>query len=310
MIGGIAAILTKPSEPEWGATYSKTYAEMLQIDWREGFLATLSDLNLRHIRLPAYWSSIETEPGVYNFEDLDWMMDEALKRDVDITMALGAKVPRWPECYVPEWIDLEDEVELEASLSRFIEKVVTRYKDNDALAVWQVENEPFFPFGVCPQPNIERVFNEIKYVKSLDPNHPIQRTTSGEQSVWLYNIYGADILGASLYRIVFTEPIGYNVFPLSPIYYRIQSAIISPFVEKVVISELQVEPWFSEESAEMSLEEKYQLFTVEDLYNHMSFARSVGAGEVYFWGVEWWYFLKENGDGRLWEAAEVLTKQE
>jgi len=55
------------------------------------------------LRLVAYWQKIEPEQGKYSFEDLDWQIKEAEKRDIEVILVIGRKVSRWPECHIPEW---------------------------------------------------------------------------------------------------------------------------------------------------------------------------------------------------------------
>ena len=68
-----------------------------------------------------------------------------------------------------------------------------------------------------------------------------------------------------------------------------------------------MEPWGVAEYVEdqKSLE-AYDHFTAEELAAHMEFASQTGMDEVSLWGVEWWYYLKEMGDDRLWEKGKEL----
>jgi len=289
----------------YGATFSTVYADYLGIDWRETYLESMDDLGIAAWRIPVYWSEIEWETGVYDWEALDWMMNEAKARDVGVTLAIGLKVPRWPECFLPAWSeDFSQEVFDEHALA-FLEEVVERYKDHSALVRWQVENEPFFPFGDCPSVSPQRLTREFALVRSQDPDHPIQTTTSGEQSLWILSTSHADVLGVSVYREVYTPVIGSFVFPHTPLIYALQRVLAEPFVDKVIVSELQAEPWFDGGlyEQEVTIETLYASFPEEDLRANVAFAKNIGVDEVYFWGVEWWMYLKDQGDARLWDAA-------
>lgn len=302
----LSTTLPKKS-PTWGATFSVPYATYLGVDWKDAYRAILEELNIKYLRIPAYWSQIETAPGVYDFSELDYIFEEAAAHDVRITLALGVKVPRWPECFLPEWVDA-DHSRIEPGIEALTIALMSRYSTHPVLYAWQVENEPFFPFGECPQPSIERVQNLTQLVREIDNEHKLQRTTSGEQSFWLFHAPGFDILGISLYRIVYTEPIGYNVFPHTPAVYRLQSQLARLFAGEVIISELQVEPWFRHSPKDMNLQAAYELFTAEDLWRHMSFAKRTGLDAAYLWGVEWWYYLRQQGDERLWNAGKHIIE--
>lgn len=310
LVSSVALLLsiTIPRKsPTWGATFSIPYADYLGIDWKEAYISALDELGLRYFRIPAYWSDIEVEPGIYDFSNLDFLFDEAAARDAKITLALGVKVPRWPECFLPEWVE-RDPDQIEPGIEALTAALVARYSSHPSLHAWQVENEPFFPFGECPDPSIDRLTGLVDLVRDIDDVHPIQRTTSGEQSFWLFHAPAADILGVSMYRVVFTEPIGYNVFPHTPAVYRLQSLLAHLFADEVIISELQVEPWFRNSPKELEVNAAYQLFTAEDLWRHGSYAKRSGLDAVYLWGVEWWYYLRQNGDERLWNAGRGLIE--
>ena len=303
--------LAPKKEMTYGATFSTVYAEYLGLDWQNAYLASMDDLGIQAWRLPVYWSEVEPEIDQYSWEELDWMMDEAAARDVAVTMAIGLKVPRWPECFLPEWSEELSEEAFDDRMMLFLEQTVERYKDHPALDRWQVENEPFFPFGECPVPSPERIDAEYELVRQLDPNHVIQSTTSGEQSLWILSVSRIDVLGVSLYREVYTPIIGPFVFPHSPLFYSLQRALAEPFVDKVIVSELQAEPWFESGlyEQERTVTQLYEAFPVEDLDANVRFAQSVGVDEVYFWGVEWWMWLKQMDEPRLWDGARAIIAQ-
>ena len=67
---------------------------------------------------------------------------------------------------------------------RYVNTVVERYKNHEALEIWQVENEPFirFRFGECNNFDKEATLEEIDLVRSIDDKHKILITDSGELS--------------------------------------------------------------------------------------------------------------------------------
>ncbi len=297
-------------KPAYGVTFSTVYAKELGIDWQEAFEASLADLNQQNYRIPLYWSSIESERGVYDFSEIDWMMDRAAEYDARVTLVVGLKVPRWPECFIPEWAEELSPEEREAALFGYMQTAVERYKAHPALERWQVENEPFFPFGECPPPNAERYYREIELVRGLDSSHPIQGTVSGEQSIWAGRVKPLDVIGASLYRTVYVPVLGHTTFPIPPFWYAVQGALANQFGARPIISELQLEPWFPPASELLTLEAKYQLFTEKEFARNVRFAQATGIDEVYVWGIEWWYFLKQNDRPQLWDTARELLQAE
>ena len=172
-------------EPKlFGVTYSARNAEDFGMSRTSVFTEILDDLKVRHIRLPVYWTEVEKENDKYDFSEIDWQLREAEKRGAEIILAVGRKLPRWPECFVPEWVSAKKDRNFEETeLFDYIETTVERYKNNPALKIWQVENEPFLPFGrECSLFGDKVLEREIAIVKKIDGAHPVLITDSGELS--------------------------------------------------------------------------------------------------------------------------------
>jgi len=291
------------AHPIYGATYSPAYAQYLGLNADEVYIALIDELHLRQIRIPVHWNDIQWEAEGERFWDVDWLMDEAAKRNVQVTLVIGNKVPRWPECYTPEWAAALSAEEYEQALLDYIDLIVTRYRTHPALDRWQVENEALFAFGACPKHDYALVRREIAHVRALDDKHPIQLTVSGEQQIWASVASDADVIGASMYRKV-ALPNGWPItFPIPARLYTLQTLSVSLLLDKVVISELQAEPWLTKEYREYSIDEAAALFTPRELEGYLRYARSTGLNEISLWGVEWWYYLKQNGRPELWNAG-------
>ncbi len=289
-----------------GITYSIIFAEQLGIDWQEAYIALLDEVGVKRWRIPVYWSLVEGEQGIFDFSDYDWMLDAAEARgNVEITLVIGRKVPRWPECFIPDWVDRLPQHAQEAAVLSEIGEVVKHFKDQSSVVRWQVENEPFLYFGECPRPNLSLLRQEIALVRSLD-NRPVQLTASGEQEPWLDAAVQADILGVSLYRIVWSDIFGFAFYPFSPGFYRLRANAVGTLVDSVIISELQAEPWFIKPADEFPIEDQYNSFDVKALQANIRFSARTGISEAYLWGAEWWYYMKVNGDDRHWEAVKEI----
>jgi len=283
------------------------YADSLEIDWRDAYRAVVEDLGVRHVRIPVYWSRVEPKRDVYDFSRVDWLMNYSARHDVRVTLVVGQKVPRWPECYVPDWAEGFSDANRDAELFDLIETTVKRHDDAPALERWQVENEPFLSYGICPSPDPTRVRKEIELVRSLD-NRPVQVTVSGELETWYDAAHLADVLGISMYRLTWNRLLGYFTYPFTPSFYRLHAMIVAPFTERVVVSELQAEPWFPEPIENRTPAEWARVFGSEDLRRNMDFAQRVGISEIYLWGAEWWYYLKVHDEPELWNTAREIFK--
>ncbi|MBZ9572568.1 beta-galactosidase [Patescibacteria group bacterium] len=307
---------SKGEEPRLGITFSQFYTqEQLGLDWQKTYLAILEDLNPEYLRLIAYWQYLEPIRGQFNFEDLDWQITEAEKRNKEIILVAGHRVPRWPECHHPAWAEKLATGELQEAILEFLSQTINHYKDIESIKAWQIENEPlFFLFGNCPKPDREFLKKEIALVKSLDPTRPIIITDSGELSLWLKTSGLSEILGTTLYRTVWGKPFGYFKHLYPPVFYTLRGWVAKKFFgnQKIIISELQGEPWGREHKslAQVPLEEQLKHFSLKDLKKNLQFAKKTGVSEIYLWGVEWHYWLKEiHNDPTFWkEAKEIFNK--
>jgi hypothetical protein len=48
---------------------------------------------------------------------------------------------------------------------------------------------------------------------------------------------------------------------------------------------------------------------LKQLKENIEFASRSGHREIYLWGVEWWYYLKEKNQPEFWNEAKSLFKE-
>jgi len=297
---------------ELGVTFSYRYATDIHLDWKKTLEAILDDLRVRKVRIPVYWDLIEPREGEYDFSALDWQLEAARKRNAEVILVIGQKVPRWPECAIPEWAK-QDDRKRKTGILKEITAVVKRYKDyHPELKYWQVENEPFLPFGVCPELDVKLLDSEIALVRSLDPTRQVIISDSGELSLWIQSAKRADVFGTTMYRTIWKEGIGYFDYPIGPRFFHLKQWLIKTFAnqDKIIVVELQAEPWINGWTTSGTLEEQFKSMNPEKLKDNVVFAKKVGFPEVYLWGVEWWYWLKtEKNHPELWDTAKELFIQ-
>lgn len=295
----------------WGIVFSQKHAQLLGLPFKETFLAILDDLSVKNIKIITHWDLIEPEKGLFNFADLDWQIKEAEKREGKLILVLGIKTGRWPECHIPNWAKKLEKRELEKNAIEFFNKIILRYRGSKTIRAWQIENEPFFPFGECPKIEKDFVKKEIETVKSLDPERPIIFADSGEFSFWIEAARLGDIVSATLHRRVYFKEIKkYVSYPIPPVFYWRKAKIIESFFgKKVIIGELQAEPWCKNLIYNCSLEEQKITMDFEKFKENIEFAKKTGFDTFYFWGVEWWYWQKtKRNDNRIWQTAQGLIK--
>src|SRR5690606_23979872 len=88
-----------------------------------------------------------------------------------VSLAIGLRQPRWPECHMPKWAESQTKEQWYPQLKVFMTEVMQRYKDSPSLDSYQLENEFFLDvFGICPDFSRDRLIDEAKLVKQVDPD--------------------------------------------------------------------------------------------------------------------------------------------
>lgn len=293
-------------QPRFVISFSAAQARYLGLDALEVYNAALRDFRPQHLRLQANWNSIEPEAGIYDFVELDQFISAARTHGATVTLAIGRKLPRWPECHDPVWLKDFAPSEAEGRLMTMLRAVVEHYRTNPTVVRWQLENEPLFGFGRCLAPNRGLLVRERALLRELDATRPILITDSGELSPWIESALLADEQGVTMYRVTWNPIIRYFHYPWPPAFYRLKAALVAPFVQQVLVSELQLEPWAPSGLAVLSPQEAARSFGLHQFWQNVAFARATGLPEVFTWGVEWWYKERVEGRGELWEAAQLL----
>jgi hypothetical protein len=303
----------KPPQAEkitWGVNFSQKHTQSLGLNWKETYLALLDDLKVKNIKLITHWDLIEPEKDKYYFDDLDWQINEAEKKGVKILLVIGMKTGRWPECHIPEWAKNLSKEGQQKEILEMIEEVVLRYRDRVSVNFWQVENEPFFPFGECPWVDKSFLKKEINLVKSLDSQkRPIIISDSGEGSFWLNAAKFGDIVGTTMYKKVWFRQLGtYIYYPLPPTFYWRKAQLIEKiFNKKVIVVELQAEPWGPKLLYESPIEEQEKTMNLEQFKKNIEFAKKTGLNTFYLWGGEWIYWMKtKQNQPEIWNEAKEL----
>jgi len=289
----------------WGVTFSQKQAQLLGLDWKRTYLAVLDNLKVRDLRVVAYWDLVEKEKGKYDFSDLDFQIEEAQKRKAKVILVIGRKVPRWPECHEPKWIQGQNLETKNQELLRYIEETINRYKGSSAIWAWQVENEPFFPFGECPPLDKKFLKEEIKLAKSLD-KRPVIVSASGTR-FWIEPAIYGDAVSFSLYRMAyFHEFKRFINYPFPPVfYYRKARLIEKVFHKSVFCSELQAEPWEPVFLSKVPVNKQLRDMDLGRFEKNIGYAKKTGIDRFYFWGVEWWYWMKEKQEHpEFWQEAK------
>lgn len=299
----------------WGVTFSASYAEDYGLSWEKTYLAILDDLKVKELRLSAYWQVTEPVPNIYDFSALDWQIAQAKIRGAHIVLAVGRRLPRWPECHIPAWAQELSEAEQQEEILELFEAVVNRYKNERAIWAWQVENEPFVSFGQCPELDEAFLEKEVRLVKRLDASRPVVVTDTANGLLWNAPARHGDIIGINVFRI---KPHFYDdgtlYYPIDKTPPELYAARVQLFKglflkKRIMVTELQAEPWPLDTAIhEISVDEQYASMNPEHFRDTVEFFKRTGLKQAYLWGAEWWYWLKVNGHPEMWEEVKRLFR--
>lgn len=307
----------------FGVSFSPDHATELGLEPKQTFESIL-ELGVKKVRLSAYWDNIEPEKDHFDFSELEYYINQAQKRNAKVILAAGYKLPRWPECRAPQWLDSTNrhselactehsECGSESLLRQrqliMIKEVINHYNNSPTITAFQIENEPFLNFGACPEVNRQFFNKEMEFVRSIT-SKPIIVTDTGELRPWKTPMALSDIFGTTLYRKAHNSFFGDFYYPIPAWHYRVKSDLVRKFFasnnQKTIIVELQAEPWVSQPIQTVSIDSQIKGFSLNQLKETVSFAKKTGFEEIYIWGIEWWYYLASHGHPEYLEYAKGL----
>lgn len=296
-------------ELSYGVTFSKKQADDLGLNWQAVYTSILHDLHVKKLRLPAYWDDVEPSDGNFKWDNLDWQVEKAKEYNAKIILAVGGRLPRWPECHFPSWTDELTKSEREAKILNYTRETVKRYKDVKNITAWQIENEPFLShFGECPEIDSKFLEDEIAVVKKID-SRPVVITDSGELSFWIPAAKRADIFGTTMYKDTYSKYLKrYIHYPIEPGFFKFKKNVANFFAspKKWIVIELQAEPWGKEAFQKLTKAERDKTMNQEKFKEILEFARQTGFDEFYLWGAEYWYWERAQGRPEMWDMASKL----
>ncbi len=295
---------------EMGATFIPKYARYYDLDPKETLSAMLDDLKFDNLRLVSYWSDGEPTQGNYDFSQLDWQFALAESHGTKVSLSIGLRQPRWPECHMPTWAQNLDKSQWEPKLKAYISAVVERYKNSPSLASYQLENEYFLKaFGKCTDFSRQRLVDEYNLVKQIDTEHPVIVSMSNNAIGTPIYAPTPDMWAISIYKRVWDKTVTkrYFEYPIPAWYYGFRAGWTEATRGRnSFIHELQAEAWTPGDLGikETPLSEQDKSMNAERLHDRFEYGRATGMKKMDLWGAEWWYWRKvKRGDSSLWDVA-------
>jgi hypothetical protein len=295
----------------FGTTYSHRHAAYLKLNPIQAFESLLS-VGFDSIRLGCYWDEIEKIEGSYDFTTIKSYLDLCEKRNQKVVLTVGMKAPRWPEFFIPSWIQTKSFDSLSPYVDRLMKATISSLKDYSCISHWQVENEPLDPSGpdklTIPYWLLQK---EVALVRSLDPQRSVVITMWGNdltrRDVCTSAAGLADVMGIDMYYKVFITKKFSHSFYLGP---RDSEARMKQYIRShkkpLWITELQAEPWEADHVSYLASEP--QSMNTDHLQKNIERVKLLQPEVIFLWGSEYWLWKYSQGDTSMWETVTHIIK--
>ncbi len=303
------------------------------------------------VRVAAYWNQIEPRPDQFDTSELDWQLEAIERAGKQVILSVGAiKNFGYPEFFVPRHrlprplaegslVEPSTHADLLSGASRFIERIVKRYRDRTSIFAWQLEHEAVDPLGVehSWRLGVEFVQRELEALKGADPSRPVMMNgflpTSSLVRLsqwWRTRDQGdslavatrlADIVGIDYYPRHALLALGPRTLYLDGVNLPWQRSLIKTVLggvrergKRLMVSEGQAEPW--EAVTVPPSPEQRAMFSCrpeEMIQNYNAAMEWAAYGEpIYaylFWGAEYWILRNQLGDPSYLRAFTRITEE-
>lgn len=296
-----------------GTSFSLHRTAELGLEPKKVLRAAIQDLDIRSFRVMSYWNIHEAQKGIYDFSELDWQLEILEKNNCTVSLCLGKRQPRWPECHLPDWADTNDTKEWYKHLYGFIEATVNRYKNYKCIVSYQLENEALLKsFGHCKDNdyNRKRLLKEFNLVKTIDPSRPIIMTLSDSWGL-PWRRPNPDMYGMTIYPLHSDGNGRYSKSKRPAAFFKLRGLLIKSIWGKpLFIHELQAEPWLDGDILSIDSNAQLKLMNPSMLLDNLDFASRCGSKQIDLWGCEWWYWLKYiEKKPELWDTIKRINEK-
>jgi hypothetical protein len=290
-----------------GTTYSHTEINWLKLDPKQS-LDDVLGMGFDILRLGCYWKEIQPTATQFDFSTIKNILDHCQEQNQRVVLTVGMKAPRWPEFYIPDWVQATQPMDAQQQVLAFIGKTVDELQSYRNIIAWQVENEPCDPSGPNQWRLPERlVLDEVQLVRQHDPCRPIILNLWGDNIVRRpdFSVIQeiADVIGIDLYYKQPNTDGSYH----GPKYWDWQLAQFCQGLNRCLwITELQAEPWENDEKIRFSTNPPSMNPSL--LRQNVQRTRKINPQVILLWGCEYWLWQKDRGNSDLFNEVLELIK--
>ncbi len=303
-----------------GATFDYEQALNLGLDYKK-VLKDIIRLKLSPIRIGVKWNKVETRKDKYDWKIYDHILNEFNSHNIDVILVVGMKSPRWPEFFVPDWIDLGGKTSviksgnsfLTEKLYNFISSILERYKKLSSIKYIQVENEPFINVGENKlRISSEFLKKETEFVKDRTNLKVILNSqglpTTGllaeyikgrkkykEQLIRLSDVFGVNVFPKFEGKTLLNTNITFSASKLAWGYLKAINKKVRECKKECIVTELQAEPW---QFGNVSFTDAFKNKTCNPdmVKEYLLQLEEIGFDTVLIWGTEFHLACWEKGN--------------
>ena len=74
----------------------------------------------------------------------------------------------------------------------------------------------------------------------------------------------------------------------------------------MIAIEVSSEPWLLQPIIEAPMEVLLDRMGIDKFNEMIALVNGSGFDQQYFWGLEWWYWMREHGHPEYWDRAKLL----
>lgn len=165
--------------PRIGFTFSPRAAREAGLDPHNAFATLIAETKPGVIRLPITWNELESQRGIYAFQDFDWYVNTARTNNIPVIVTLlhndGGSL-----CHEPAWVQNHDDADHAISLRNSVLVSIAHFKTFENIVAWQLGGDT--RYHTCFENTFIEEFGRLTHKLDTRPTLLVGRDTSDELS--------------------------------------------------------------------------------------------------------------------------------